>query len=230
MNLDQLEQYTQDLGISKDQILREEAEINLLWSLSQSPLGGKVVFYGSTALRLAYNSPRFSEDIDLLVKETIKFSEFKKWLKGYIKTIPNYSIKDLKEKRNTIFALIVVQDEKLKHNFSIRLELHKPKNKPRLQTELKLIQSPVNPLEILLLTPQLEELKQLKIDALAGRKKARDIFDLWYISQKLREKLILPPNTLHFGQKSFENELKIFLPRKYYPIIKQLYGQVTTQN
>ena len=78
MDETQLNEYIKNLGISRDQILREEAEMEILAELANDKLGSKLVFYGGTALRLAYNSPRFSEDIDLLRLKPVNFTEFKK--------------------------------------------------------------------------------------------------------------------------------------------------------
>ena len=71
-----------------------------------------------------------------------------------------------------------------------------------------------------------EELKKMKEAAIAGRKKARDVFDLWFIAQTLKTNLELPKKMPKYSQKEFENELKVFLPKKYYPIIAQLYAKI----
>ena len=60
MNLNELTAYKATLKISIDKIVREEAEMAFLQELADDPLSSKLVFYGGTALRLAYNSPRFS--------------------------------------------------------------------------------------------------------------------------------------------------------------------------
>ena len=52
------------LQISIDCIVREEYEILLLKEIFESEYGTKLVFKGGTALRLAYGSPRYSEDLD----------------------------------------------------------------------------------------------------------------------------------------------------------------------
>jgi len=75
MNLQQLSDFKKQLNISSDQILREEAEMVFLEELARDKLSAKIVFYGGTALRLVYNSPRFSKDIDLIHKP-IDFPEF----------------------------------------------------------------------------------------------------------------------------------------------------------
>lgn len=98
----QLNDYIKNLGIYRDQILREEAEMEILAELANAKLGSKLAFYGGTALRLAYNSPRFSEDIDLLRLKPIKFAEFEKFIKKVITARGDWRLKDIKDKRQTM--------------------------------------------------------------------------------------------------------------------------------
>lgn len=230
MNGQQLNEFKKQINISSDQILREEAEMIFLDALAKNKLSAKIVFYGGTALRLIYNSPRFSEDIDLLRVKPIDFVEFKKFIQKVITQNSHWQLKDLKNKKNTMFALILIRDKKLKHNFSLKIEIHKPTKKVNLETELLLIKSPLSIAEPLLLVPTLNELKRLKENALMSRKKARDIFDLWYISKALRENFVLPSKMPEYSEREFKNELQVFLPKKYYPVIKQLYDKVNSEN
>lgn len=230
MNSQTLNKLVKQLGISRDQILREEAEMIFLETLSKIKLSANLVFYGGTALRLAYGSPRFSEDIDLVQIKPIEFPEFKKFIQKIIRVNPNWKLKDIKNKRNTMFALILIKDKKLKHTFSIKIEIHKPTEKAEIETELSLIKSPTSATESLLLIPTLKELKKLKENALSSRKKARDIFDLWYIAKILRENFVLPDKLPSYSEREFKNELQVFLPKKYYPIIKQLYDKIVSKN
>lgn len=229
MDQEQLNGHIRQLKISADQILREEAEMVFLNCLANDVLGSKLIFYGGTVLRLAYDSPRFSEDVDLIQIKKIEFSEFKKFI---VKTAlsNNWQIKDLKNKRQTMFALFQLSDNKLKHNFSLKIEVHKPAKKTNLDQKLMLIKSPVSFLEPLLLAPSLEKLKELKLAALRGRNKARDIFDLWYIACLLREPFVLPAGHRKFSRREFKNELQVFLPKKYYPVIDDLYEQINKTN
>lgn len=230
MDESQLNAHIKQLGISRDQILCEEAEMEFLRELSEDKLGSKVIFYGGTALRLAYGSPRFSEDIDLLRLKSFSFLEFEKFIQKLVKNHTNWNLKDIKNKRQTIFALILIKDEKMKHSFSLKIEIHKPPVKIKLETVLSLIKSPLSVAEPLLLVPTLKELKRLKEGALTGRKKARDIFDLWYIAQSLRENFEIPKKLPGYQKREFKNELQVFLPGRYYPIIDQLYEQIAAKN
>lgn len=229
MNYEELKKYRAELKISEDKIIREEAEMQFLNELSNNDISSKLAFYGGTALRLAYDSPRFSEDIDLINIKKINFSEFKAFIELVSKKL-NWKLSDIKDKRNTAFALFKLKDEKLKHPFSLKIELRKNTSKNKLETNLNLIKSPVSVFNPLLLVPTLETLKKLKEDAIEDRKKARDIFDLWYISQSLRINFELPQNTPIFKKREFENELKVFLPLKYKPIINQLYEKIVEKN
>ncbi|MFH1233524.1 MAG: nucleotidyl transferase AbiEii/AbiGii toxin family protein [Patescibacteria group bacterium] len=225
-----LNNYIKNIGISRDQILREETEMEILSELATTKLSAKLIFYGGTAIRLAYNSPRFSEDIDLLIIKKTSFLEFKNFILILIKKHANWILKDIKDKHQTMFALININDNKLKHYFSVKIEVHKPAKKIKIETELSLIKSPLSIGEPLLLTPTLIELKKMKEVALLGRKKSRDIFDLWYIAQTLRENFLLPKKLPKYTEREFKNELQVFLPKRYYPIINQLYERIKKTN
>ncbi|MBP9751825.1 MAG: nucleotidyl transferase AbiEii/AbiGii toxin family protein [Candidatus Moranbacteria bacterium] len=220
----ELDGYIRELGIAKDHILREEAEMDFLDALSRTKISKKILFYGGTALRLAYGSPRFSEDIDLLCAEEVTFSEFKELINEVVRRYAGrFELRDIKGKRNTLFALIAVRDSRLKHAFSVKVELHRHIPKVSMKTELVLLRSPVSANAPLLLVPTLSELKRMKESALAGRKKARDIFDLWYIAQVSRQAFTVPDDAPQYGKREFSNELRVFLPHAYYPVIEQLY-------
>ncbi len=226
MTSEELKKYQKELKVSPDKIIREEAEMFFLNELADSFLGAKVIFYGGTALRLAYDSPRFSEDIDLLLVKPARFVEFKKFIEETVKKNFNWRLKDIKNKRQTWFALIIIRDEKLKHNLSLKIEVHKPSKKVDLKTEVSLIKSPVSIFSPLLLTPTLAEMEKLKIAAAKNRKKARDVFDLWYLAQKQRKEFKLDFEISFSSAKQFKNELRVFLPPKYYQVIDQLYEKV----
>ncbi|MBS3906484.1 MAG: nucleotidyl transferase AbiEii/AbiGii toxin family protein, partial [Syntrophaceae bacterium] len=67
------EQKARELGIDRTQVVREYWELIILRGLYESPQGRYLIFKGGTALRLAYGSPRFSEDLDFsLTKDVMK--------------------------------------------------------------------------------------------------------------------------------------------------------------
>lgn len=58
-------------------------------NLAQSDLAKKLIFYGGTSLRLAYGSPRFSEDMDFLMIEKVTERGLKKVIENLITDNPN---------------------------------------------------------------------------------------------------------------------------------------------
>lgn len=207
----ELQNWSQKLKISPIEILREEIEISILNALSQSNLGSKLIFKGGTALRLCYNSPRFSQDLDFNQKEKIDILDLKKVLKTLSKVLPDVLVKDVFDKRNTIFSLLSVSHPILKQDFSIKIEISKKKYKlTKKDFSLKTIESPINPLTPILYTYSLERILYEKKLAIKTRKQARDYFDLWFIGQKLNKKINIPKPKIHPSQ--FKGEINQFLP------------------
>lgn len=57
------ESLARQLKIAIEPVVREEYELRILRELLETTLGHALVFKGGTALRLAYGSPRFSDDL-----------------------------------------------------------------------------------------------------------------------------------------------------------------------
>lgn len=211
--------------ISKLHLIRELLELEILNILSRESWSKRVAFYGGTALRLAYDSPRFSEDIDLFMVKNVPFAQFKSWIKDLPKSLSEeVTIEDLHQKRKTFFALLLIHHLSLKHRLPIKIELFRNEKKSCLETELKMLKSPFSSLSPLIAVPVLSSLIQMKIDALKERSKARDLYDLWYLTQLQRIPFELPPRLPHFQKKVFQNELQVYLPKNQYALIRQLWS------
>lgn len=211
-----LEQIAKKIKIAPLNILRENLEVEILNVLMQSPVGAKTIFYGGTALRLAYGSPRFSEDLDFLMIKPIKANQLKKIILDFIKNQPNFSLKDFKDKRNTLFFLVNAKHPFLKHPLNIKIEISKRKN--GVEYELIPLSSPCSHLVPIVPTIKIQSLKKLKLEAIKKRQEPRDWFDYWYICKYLKEPWDLPKN-FPFDQKEFKRELKRFLPYDKWPLI-----------
>lgn len=218
---------SEKLKIAPLNIVRENIEIEILNFLAKSDTAKKVIFYGGSALRLAYGSPRFSVDLDFLMIEKVKDSELKNILMALIKehneiiTQIDYKItlKDFKDKRNTLFALINIEHPSLKHHLNLKIEVSKRKNNVRY--EFIPLSSPCSHLTPIIPTCTIESLKELKEEALKRRKEPRDWFDLWYVSKYLKEPFY-PPRKFLFEKKEFKRELKRFLPQNSWILIDQM--------
>lgn len=214
-NLDNL---VRELKIASVNILREEAEMLLLYEISQSAISKHLIFYGGTALRLAYNCPRFSEDLDFLMAAPISEKQLELVLGKACKSDPNLEMVDIKEKYHTLFGLIKVKHPLLKHPFSIKIEISKRKN--GIDKEFRPLNSPTSTLQPLLFVATLSSLYAAKQKAMADRNVSRDWFDFWYISKLLRENPKITKKS-QLNKTEFEREMKRFLPKDKWLLIKQ---------
>ncbi len=216
----------QKIKISRDRFVIEAWEIILLKELFQSSFAERLIFKGGTALRLAYMSPRFSEDLDFSLRKKVSEKEFKNCFDKILKKYPKISITDIKEKYYTLFALIKIKEPFLKLPFSIKIEISKRKAPKNYESMPKILSSPVISLEVMAETLTLEQIKNDKIQTVKTRSKARDLFDLWYICEKLKEPMPKIKNKI--DSKQIKQELHKFLPQNYYQIVSFLtkkYGK-----
>jgi predicted nucleotidyltransferase component of viral defense system len=152
-----------------------------------NPFGSSLIFRGGTALRLAYGSPRFSDDLDFscLVDTTEK--EFRAWCQQTAKTVPYLELDEALKKYFTLYAMFKIKDPALAETISIKLEIStRPavwvKNRDYQLLSLK---SQVTPLTVLAQVASLERLEQEKVSIQPPR--IRDIFDRWFLSQQLKK-------------------------------------------
>lgn len=216
----------QKMKISSDRLVVEAWEIIFLKELFQSSFAEHLIFKGGTALRLAYSSPRFSEDLDFSLRKKVSEKEFKNCFNEILKKYPKISIADIKEKHYTLFALIKIKEPFMKLAFSIKVEVSKRITPKNYQSIPKILSSPVIPLEVMAETLTLEQIKSDKIQTVRTRSKARDLFDLWYVCEKLKKPMPKIKNKINPQQ--IKQELCKFLPKDYYQIISFLiknYGK-----
>src|SRR3989344_333917 len=109
MDLTTAQILSQKLQMSLDQVVREEYEILLLKEIFESEYGTGLVFKGGTALRLVYNSPRFSEDLDFTLIKDFGKEKFISFLKELEKKYPAITTVEANEKHYTIFGLVKIK-------------------------------------------------------------------------------------------------------------------------
>jgi predicted nucleotidyltransferase component of viral defense system len=198
-------EYSTNLKGFRKNIIREYLQYKILYHIFNSPFSHKLSFIGGTALRIAYDNQRFSEDLDfdnfgLTIEEFKELALFlcQKLSKEGYEVEHNVTKKgafrtDIKFKNiYQFYGVAIMETEKLliqvdtaPHNF-----LYMPKkqiiNKFDVYTEIL-----VTPPDILL---------SQKIRALLERPRTlgRDIFDIIFLSSKtkpnydyLREKLVI---------------------------------------
>lgn len=206
------------MHIALDQIVREEYEMVLLQNIFGSNFGSRLVFRGGTALRLGYGSPRFSDDLDFSVLKPIEEKKFKKWSEEITQNNPNFTVVDCRQKFYTLFALFKVADPVLPQVFSIKIEISTRENGWVKDKNFTLfnISSEVTPITV---TAQVATLEKIKAEKLSIKpQRIRDIFDLWFIGQKLKKNT--PMDFKNFSKRDVLAELHKYLAQKDWRLIE----------
>lgn len=205
-------------------LLREYFQHLFLATFYQQPCTDQIYFKGGTALRLIFNSPRYSEDLDFS-SGVQDISTIEEAILNTITTITRENIDvDLFEATVTsggYLAIITFQTNDELVNIQLELSLRTGEK----QGEAVMITSEFMP-AFLIMALEKDLLIKEKIQALLSRKKARDFFDLYFI---LRARLLPPEEKGILARVSdvipeikinFEKELKEFLPRSHWAIIR----------
>ena len=212
---------SRQLRISPEQIAREEYELLILDRLMASRLGNTLVLKGGTALRLAYGSPRFSDDLDFSLLAPASQDAFLHMAESVARALPQATLVEALPKHFTLFALYRVKEPYLDYPFSIKVEVSTREETWERETDLtlRLLTSPVTPISVLAHVATLERMWSDKQRALAARRQPRDLFDLWFIAQKLR--LPFTPDLTGVDRQSLRRDLRKYLPATHWAVIEQ---------
>ena len=208
--------------IDVTQIEREEWEMKILKEIFESDLGKSIYFKGGTALRLAYNSPRYSDDLDFTLIKRISKRFWENMLKSITKKFLGVKISDQKDKFYTYLGELKIKEEYLPLSFSIKIEISK-RIKTKYKYSLKLLASKTTNIQVLAQVENLEEIKKEKKLALASRNLPRDLFDLWFIAQKIKQPM--DKNLKKIDKKFLRQELNKYLPKNYYPVVQEVVNK-----
>lgn len=208
--------------IDVTQIVREEWEIKILKEIFESGLGNSIYFKGGTALRLAYNSPRYSDDLDFTLIKNINRKIWGEMFKNISKKFPEIKISDQKDKFYTYLAELKIKENYLPLAFSVKIEISKRTNK-KYKYSFKLLTSKTTNIQVLAQVEDLEEIKKEKKIAINSRNLPRDLFDLWFIAQKMKKSM--DKNLKKIDKKFLRQELNKYLPKNYYPVVQELVNK-----
>jgi len=223
MNKQLTDSLQKSLGISQEQIVREEYEMIILKKLFESEMGKAFVFKGGTALRLAYGSPRFSEDLDFSIVEEFDKEALDVLLKSIDGEYEALELVEARQKHFTYFALFKIKEEFTPQAFSIKFEASiRPVNWQKDRDyKLLALSSKVTNLTILAQVTTLEQIEQEKLTINPAR--VRDIFDLWFIGQKLGKPTSM--NFKNWDMQIVRRELHKFLPEQDRRLLTQWLGE-----
>jgi len=123
--------------------------------------------------------------------------------------------------RFTLFALFKVSEAYLPQPFSITLEIStRPETWERGRDfELRLLASDFTNVTVLAQVATLERMWADKQTAVADRRQPRDLYDLWFITQKLRREFSV--ELAGFDRHAIRRELRKYLPQSHWGVIEQ---------
>ena len=209
-----------------DNIFREYAQNVFLSFLYQKKDGRKMLFKGGTALKIVYQSPRFSEDLDFTLEE-ITFPQIEKTVLSVLGDLEKENfqpqIVESKETSGGYLAELAVSVHQERVNLSLQGSQRKEKN---IKKEVVLIVNDFIPNYTVYLLEETVLIEE-KISAALTRAKPRDFFDIYYllrggyIPAGLKGKLLPIPELLEKKQINFQKELAHLLPYSMRGLVKE---------
>lgn len=209
---------------SEQNVRREYFQHLFLSYFYQQPKAANIFFKGGTALRLLYNSPRFSEDLDFNAV-FIKFHEIEQLLLDTLAQMEKENIRFvLKEAKQTTGGFLsIISFEALEASIDIQIEISLREGEKKGEI-FSVSNDFIPPYNVMAVTEV--ELVSGKVRALLQRKKARDFYDLYFVLRSrlsVSKKRELFPQVLDILKKTninFGRDLKQFLPKSHWLIIK----------
>ncbi|MEK7122435.1 MAG: nucleotidyl transferase AbiEii/AbiGii toxin family protein [Patescibacteria group bacterium] len=206
-------------------VWREYSQHLFLMYLYREPSAELLYFKGGTALRMLYQSPRFSEDLDFS-SPLSNSNQIEESIIAAMTHIEREGIAiELQEAKNTTGGyLAIVQFNLSEETVAIQLEVSLRSVDVR-GTFVTVASDVVPPYSIF----QLEENMLIagKFQATVTRKKPRDFYDIYFIVRNrllpldMRARIPEVLKALHtVPDILFDRELKEFLPRSHWPLLK----------
>jgi len=205
-------------------IRREYFQHLFLSYFYRQPKTNKIYFKDGTALRIIYQSPRFSEDLDFS-SSLCSVKAVEEIIVAALAEIEREGIEaEIQEAKSTTggyLAIIIFKASRQIVKTQIEISLRRGKKTGEAAT----IASDFIPPYILIQLTQ-AELVDEKIEALFARKKPRDFYDLYFIIRAnllpagKRNVLSDVLKTLKQSKICFDRELKQFLPKSHWTMIK----------
>jgi predicted nucleotidyltransferase component of viral defense system len=227
LSKENLKEFTNKYQTIEKNVVREYIQhlfLSLLYKIASSE---KLLFKGGTAMRIIYQSPRFSEDLDFTGQNIFQYRIIDDIFIDVISEIEKIGIDiSLQEAKPTTGGYLGIIHYSL-YNFSedMKFEVSLRKGKELKKEITTIINDFIPAYTMVHLSP--EEIIEGKIAALIDRKKPRDFYDFYYILRHPelhryieKEILIKVKNILNEIQIDFKKELSILLPVSHHLILK----------
>jgi len=235
----QVQKLTERWQTTADNVIREYFQQLFLSYLYQEKGSDSLLFKGGTALRIIWQSPRFSEDLDF-TGVNISIKGIEALMEGVLARVEMEGVgAEIIESKSTSGGyLAIFQFEDGEHKNSIQVEVSLRDGKKGLGTAALIQSDLVMPYTLIHLKE--DALVSEKIRACLTRGKARDFYDLYFILRKphmafkeaflkdkqLKSKIL---KVVKSGKLDFKRELKAFLPVSQHMIIKGFPKTLVTE-
>lgn len=225
-----LRKYAVKSETSLDNVVREYVQ-NLFLRSFYTKLGSQdFLFKGGTALKLVFGSPRFSEDLDFTgVENSGKYEDVLE--STLLELSAEGIVLDLSESKATTGGhLGTFMIEVFGENIEIQNHISFRKSDKTLGENIVITSDMVPAYNVYILERSV--LIAEKVTALITRAKPRDFFDLYFFLRneplrkhasldKIKREKILA-NLEKVEKEKLEDELKRFLPRSFWSVVKDL--------
>lgn len=219
---------TTELNVRREYV--QHIFLSYFYRLPQTAI---MLFKGGTALRIIYGSPRFSEDLDFNTT-TNNITTIESCILNTLDSTEREGIptKIIESKKTSGGYLAILHFLLNHHTVALQIEISfREKNK---RGELATIAGDLIPPYTLFQLSQ-NQLIEEKVRALLSRGKPRDYYDIYFILRAnllpAADKHIVPRvhRALQESRINFEQELKQFLPKSHWPLIKNFKVTLTRE-
>ena len=198
IDMRELENRSRELGVPTERLLREELQRLVLRYLSEHRFFKAGVFQGGTALRLCYQGPRFSENLDFVFRERDHpmyqemdklLTDLPRFVEQQFPLAQDVELRRQKEGPGLQRFRLRVGWASSRTRIMINLELA---NQPSVDPVSRILR--VEPMDVPLLVESEQEILCDKLVALALRDfiKGRDLWDIAFLTQQRHVALPTP--------------------------------------
>ena len=226
LNLESLREFTNKWQTSIQNVVRVYIQHLFLAHLYKLDHAEKLLFKGGTALRIIYQSPRFSEDLDFTgcnIGQVREIDElFIETLAAMEKMGIPISFQDAKATTGGYLGIIVYTLFGIAERMKFEISLRRSKTVAETTTIINEYTPPYT-----LTGLSAGEIVQGKMDALINRRKPRDYYDLYFFLRHPRlrkyvdtKRLSIILTNLEKEKVNFKIALAPFLPKSHQMILR----------
>ncbi len=231
---ERLKIYATNTVEDEEHALKEILQEVALYGLASANFFDKAIFHGGTALRILYQLPRFSEDLDFLLKNPNPHFKWEPYIDAIIDTCKQFGVHPKvtdKSRLNNTVKKIFLKDDSIGKIIDLSFS-HHPGKKLSIKFEIDTnppLGSNVDvkflefPLDYSLVAQDLSSSFAGKCHALLCREyiKGRDWYDFtWYVARKIPPNFIFLENALH-QQGPWANKKITVTPRWFIESIQE---------